>query len=179
MWRLLEQLRLRRRAAADPPEDGPAQDGDPAEAMLPTLERLVRASVKYSSSRPSTVDEFRACRAAVDDAWLELSSRGADEARLSEARVWLANARAEVGNRLFYDRIGADDADIVEEFKAALALDATCVPALRGLLSAYLHGELRPREALPYAVALARLDPAHEKTVSYVESLLAEDAYDG
>ncbi len=76
------------------------------------------------------------------------------------------------GDDHFYDESDTDGA--LQSFQLAAGLNPAFETAIKGVLSACLHGDpLRPKVALPYMVVLAKLSPGRDET-GYVLKLIAE-----
>ena len=146
------------------PEEG-------ADLLYSTMERLIEVSLDYGWYRDSSVEEFRKTLQEAHTLWSELTDRFPDHPRLESFREGFVRALGRIGDRLFYDQ-GAS-ADAIRVFEFALSIDPASTQALSGIVAAYLQGsEVDPEKALPYATRLAELQPRHDSTVSYIESLI-------
>lgn len=83
-----------------------------------------------------------------------------------------ASLLARIGDDLFYD-FGATN-DAITAFELGLSMAPHHAESLKGIIAAYLQGsDPRPAQALPYAERLAGIDPGHERSVTYIRSLIA------
>lgn len=141
--------------------------------LVRALEDLISASIGYARYDEEKDAALGEAGRASTVAWRELAAVCAGDPRFPELQRQVASVRASIGDRLFYDQNASDEA--IAEFAAALELDPQCLPALKGIVAAYLQGEVRrPKEALPHLEALAAIEPRYRSDVDWVRTLIRE-----
>lgn len=117
---------------------------------------------------------YRQFRLRVDDTWKKMSERCIRNPYLERLKKFVAKARADIGDILFYD-IGISK-DAIVEYESALSCEPDNLQALKGIIAAYLQGsKIEPKKALPYAIRLAKIEPRYSNSVSYIESLIEKE----
>jgi tetratricopeptide (TPR) repeat protein len=139
------------------------------DAVLSHLEEYTQVAAKLRVS-DEVQETYRTARESVLQAWEVVANRADSDARVEDLKKFLAHAFCQAGDAMYYS-IGDNEA-AMEDFEAALSVDARCVDALSGMVVVYQQGQGEPREALPYAMRLVRIAPERAPLLEYVRAAL-------
>jgi tetratricopeptide (TPR) repeat protein len=146
------------------------EDIDPFGKMEKLLRELYMYAVSYNVRDINSIENFRQFRNHVEAIWKDINKSDIKDHYLEELKIFVAKLRAYIGDFLFYDRGASEDAII--EYESALSCNPDNLQALKGVVAAYLHGDINPEKVFPYAIRLVQIDPQCTYDVPYIQSFI-------